>query len=319
MLQPGAGDVGPARGRGAGRARRTCGRRCRPSTGSPSGSRRRRGLLGEKPANPGPDWFDGLAASLARAIEALPDERYDAIVVDEGQDFEADWLLGLELLLRNPDDGILWIFHDPGQALYRDDVVAGLGLQRFELFEDWRSPAPVAELAGRFYRGPGEPCAMAEGGRAPTVIEAAAGPPTVEAVRQQLHRVLVDEGVRSWNVAVLSGQSASKSDVWRQRSFGNVVLWNGAIDAEGRSLGLPGEYVPDEPADDGVVLFETVRRFKGLERPVVILCELPEEAERLDQLLYTALTRSTTQLIVIAPPALARRLRERPRAAGGAS
>ena len=84
--------------------------------------------------------------------------------------------------------------------------------------------------------------------------------------------------MRSWHVAVLSGGSATRSDVWRQRRFGNAELWNGAIDDAGRSLGLPAEEVPDAPADDGVVLFETIRRFKGLERPVVILCELPEEA-----------------------------------------
>ena len=40
---------------------------------------------------------------------------------------------------------------------------------------------------------------------------------------------------------------------------------------------------------------------------VVILCELPVEAVRLDQLLYTALTRATTYLVVITPPALAAR------------
>jgi UvrD-like helicase family protein/nuclease-like protein/type III restriction/modification enzyme restriction subunit len=267
------------------------------------------GLLRAKPADPGPEWFDGLAANLVPAISALPAERYEAIVVDEGQDFAADWLVGLELLLRNPDDGILWVFHDPGQALFRDDVVADLGLERLELFEDYRSPAPVAELAGRFYQGPGTPVPMAEEGRTPEVIEAAAGADTVEAVRRTLHHVLVEEDVRPWHVAVLSGQTASKSDVWHQRRYGNVELWNGAIDDDGRSLGLPGELVPEEPKDDGVVLFETVRRFKGLERPVVILCELPDEGDRLDQLLYTALTRATAHLVVIAPATLARRLR----------
>ncbi len=269
----------------------------------------RAGLLGPKPANPGPEWFDGLAANLVPAIEALSDVRYDAIVIDEGQDFAADWLLGLELLLQDPDHSILWVFHDPGQALYRDDVVGALGLEPFELFEDYRSPAPVAALAARFYRGPGEPTPMSEGGLAPVVMEADPGPPTVEAVRRELHRVVAVEGVRPWDVVVLSGRPAVDSEVWRQRRFGNLELWNGAIDDAGRSKGLPGELVPDEPADDGVVLFETIRRFKGLERAVAILCELQPDADRLDALLYTALTRATVQLIVIAPPVLAARLR----------
>jgi superfamily I DNA and RNA helicase len=66
--------------------------------------------------------------------------------------------------------------------------------------------------------------------------------------------------------------------------------------------------VPEPPLDAGVILFETIRRFKGLERPVIVLCELPAEGTRLDALLYTALTRSTTHVVVIAPPALAARL-----------
>ena len=91
------------------------------------------------------------------------------------------------------------------------------------------------------------------------------------------------------------------------RRFGNAVLWNAAIDDAGESLGLAPEDVPDEPTD--VVLYESIRRFKGLEREVIVLVELPEEGERLDELLYVGLTRATTQLVVIAPPALARRFR----------
>ena len=65
--------------------------------------------------------------------------------------------------------------------------------------------------------------------------------------------------------------------------------------------------MPDEP--DDVVLFETIRRFKGLEREVIILVELPDAGERLDELLYVGLTRATTHIVAIAPPALAQRLR----------
>jgi len=255
------------------------------------------------------EWWDrALPAALDAAIDRLPDERYHAVVVDEGQDFELPWLESLGFLLFEPDDDIFWVFHDPGQALFRDDRVAELGLDRIDLFEDYRSPRPVAELAARFYRGPLEPYAVTEGGTPPVVIPAAPRRDTTEAVRKQLHHLLEDEGIRSWNIAVLSGGSAVRSEVWRQREFGNARLWNGAIDDEGRSLRLAAEDVPEVPAENGVVLFETVRRFKGLERPVVILCELPEEAERLDALLYTGLTRATAHLVVIAPPALAGRL-----------
>ena len=269
------------------------------------------GTLPPKPAHLPQDWWDvTLPGALDAAIDALPDERFHAVVIDEGQDFEPAWLTSLEFLLHNPVDGILWVFHDPGQALYRDDRVADLGLDRLDLFEDYRSPAPVAELAARFYHGPTEPYAMTLAGHRPVIVEAEPGHDTVEAVRKQLHRLLEEEEIRAWHVAVLSGTSAPKSEVWKKRRFGNVDLWNGAIDDDGASLGLPAEEIPDAPPDAGIVLFETIRRFKGLERPVIILCELPEEGPRLDQLLYTAFTRATAHLVVIAPPSLAARLRE---------
>lgn len=108
-------------------------------------------------------------------------------------------------------------------------------------------------------------------------------------------------------LAVLSGRSAPESEVWRTRRFGNVVLANEAINDDGTSRQLPHEEIAEEPSD--CVLFETIRRFKGLEREVVVLVELPEAATRLDELLHVALTRATTQLVVIAPPGLASRLR----------
>ena len=269
------------------------------------------GVLEPRPVPPTPEWWnDTLPNALLEAVDRLPDERFGAIVVDEGQDFEPAWLESLEFLFLNPEDGVFWVFHDPGQALAKDDRVGELGLERLELFEDWRSPTPVADVAARFYRGPTPPEPMSSEGRAPEVIEAAPGADTVDAVRLVLHRLIGEEGVRSWQIAVLSGTTASKSDVWRVRQFGNAVLWNGAIDDAGLTLGLAADAVPEEPGD--VVLFETIRRFKGLEREVVILCELPVEGARLDQLLYTGLTRATTYLVIVTPPELAGRFRPRP-------
>jgi hypothetical protein len=270
---------------------------------------RRAGTLPPKPARLPGDWFDVvLPKALDDAITALPDERFGAVIVDEGQDFELGWLESLEFLFRNPDDGVLWVFHDPGQALYRDDVVDRMAnMVRLDLYEDYRSPVPVAELAAGFYRGDVRPEPMGEGGRPAIVKAVAPGRATVEEVRRRLHDLVEVQGVRPWDIVVLSGQSAPNSDVWRERRFGNLELWNGAIDDGGASLRLAADQVPDEPPDAGIVRFETVRRFKGLERPVVILCELPDEHARLDQLLYTALTRATALLVVLVPPKLSQR------------
>ncbi len=263
------------------------------------------------PSRPSPiprEWWDEtLPDALDGAIDADPDERYHAVIVDEGQDFSIGWLESLALLLFDTEHGVFWVFHDPAQALFRPDVVAQLGLERLELFEDHRNPPAVARLASRFRSGSDEVEIYREEGLPAEIVEAAPGAATVEALRKTLHRLTVEEQVPEFRIAVLSGVSASASDVWRKRKYGNVTLWNEAHDDAGRSRGLPPEQVPDEPAD--VVLFETIRRFKGLEREVIILCELPEEAGRLDELLYVGLTRATTHLVVIAPPALAKRLR----------
>ena len=45
-----------------------------------------------------------------------------------------------------------------------------------------------------------------------------------------------------------------------------------------------------------------------MEREVVVLVELPVTGDRLDELLYAGLTCATTELVVVAPPELARRL-----------
>ncbi|MFN8630042.1 MAG: AAA family ATPase [Chloroflexota bacterium] len=278
------------------------------------------GLLEPHGPNLPDGWFAALPGALERAIPMLPGERFHAIVIDEGQDFEAEWLLVLQQLLYEPDEGVLWVFHDPGQAIRGPDLVHQLDLpETLYLYENLRNPPSIAALAARFYTG-GESIwdqrgllegVDADSAAAPrfTVITARPGRDTVEAVRRELHRLRIVEHVRAWELAVLSGTSAARSDVWAARRYGDCELWNGAIRDDGTSLGLPLEDVPDEPMDDGAVLFETVRRFKGLERSVVILCELPSEGPRLNELLYSALTRPTTELVIIAPPDLAARLR----------
>jgi hypothetical protein len=48
------------------------------------------------------------------------------------------------------------------------------------------------------------------------------------------------------SIAVLSGVSLDHSAVWKQRLYGNQVLWNGAVGDDGKLLRLAAG-VPEQP------------------------------------------------------------------------
>jgi hypothetical protein len=244
-------------------------------------------------------WEETLPDALDEAIVELG-PRFHAVVVDEGQDFDAEWLVSLDELLHAPGEDVLYVFHDPAQAIYREDVVETLKLMTYDLDENCRNPGPIHRFAIGYATGAPDTVALREDGRAPEVIEAEPGKPTLDALASVLHRLRVEEGVRPWEIAVLVGGSLEGSVVWQQRRFGNEVLWNGQVDDTGRTVGLAAADVPEQPGD--VIVCDSIRRFKGLEKPVVILVELSPEDKRLAKLLYIGASRAKQHLVVIAPP-----------------
>ncbi|MGH7822173.1 MAG: DEAD/DEAH box helicase family protein, partial [Candidatus Binatia bacterium] len=47
-------------------------------------------------------WAETAAEKLVEALDLYPDERFDAVIVDEGQDFREYWWIAVEKLLRDP-------------------------------------------------------------------------------------------------------------------------------------------------------------------------------------------------------------------------
>jgi hypothetical protein len=261
---------------------------------------REAGTLPKKPNPVTPEWFsETLPDALDEAIDEIG-PRFHAIVIDEGQDFDADWLMSLDELLQSPGEDVLYVFHDPAQAIYRDDVVETLGLTPFDLDENCRNPGPIHDFAMGHAPDAPETSALRENGRAPELIVAEPGEPTLDALRRVLHRLRAEEGVRPWEIAVLVGGSLDDSAVWHERRFGNEVLWNGQVDESGRPLGLAAKDVPQQPSD--AILCDSIRRFKGLEKPVIVLVELKSDDKRLERLLYIGSSRARQHLVVIAPP-----------------
>jgi len=61
-------------------------------------------------------WDVRLPGLLTEAVDLL-DRSFDAILVDEAQDFLPDWIAALQLLLADEQEGLLFLFADQNQAI----------------------------------------------------------------------------------------------------------------------------------------------------------------------------------------------------------
>ena len=64
-------------------------------------------------------WEEELPGIMAELATDLPDgERYDAIIVDEAQDFADSWWVPLLRALKDPDRGGLYVYSDENQRIF---------------------------------------------------------------------------------------------------------------------------------------------------------------------------------------------------------
>ena len=265
------------------------------------------GTLPPKPDPVTPEWFaETLPGCLDDAIGVLG-PRYQAILIDEGQDFDSAWVVSLEGLLHGGHDDVLYVFHDPAQAIIRDDQTAALGLPEFALDLNCRNPQPIHALCAPLVKAGLAHQALRPDGPPPELIRADVDAEAIAALDVVLHRLVGEEGVEPGSILVLTGLGLDKSAVWAHRRYGDQVLWNGAVGDGGHLLGLADADIPEAPPD--AVLCESIRRFRGLERRVVVLVEVPrDDPGRLDRLLYIGMSRAREHLVLIAPLAVIRRV-----------
>jgi hypothetical protein len=249
------------------------------------------GQVGLDPARPtGTDEWEQV--SLSAAADALPllGSQCDFLVVDEAQDLsEQDWLL-VEEIAR--DHG-LWAFHDPAQRFWNERTIPErLFAARFRLQETHRCHPAILTLA------------QACGGATldePTVRQAIAD-----------HTIGIDP---SPSAATVTDRVAREIDRLRGAGLaaGDIaVISLRGREAESAVLGRTHLGTHDVvPADDAgiadAVICDTFLRFKGLERPAVIVTDLGGVANSKREVrLYIALTRALDLVRIVGEGAAVR-------------
>ena len=99
-------------------------------------------------------WFDRLVA-IFNKNQLEEQEKFDAIIIDEGQDFEESWIKFLKYFLL--PDGEMLFAKDAAQNIYdrkdwTDEVLSKLGFSRtwFNLENGYRFPPDYADLLQKF-------------------------------------------------------------------------------------------------------------------------------------------------------------------------
>ena len=102
-------------------------------------------------AEPGADddsayWEQRLPQQMVSLAEALPEgERFDAFVVDEGQDFSDAWWPALLAGLKDRATGGLYVFADEGQRVFARAGRPPVDLVTIELDENLRNTKEIAQ------------------------------------------------------------------------------------------------------------------------------------------------------------------------------
>lgn len=239
--------------------------------------------------------------------------RYDAVVVDEAQDIESVWWLPIHELLRDPINGILYVFGDDNQDLYNTDpseigIRMLVDLPRFEIAESRRLTRSLHAFADRFAHpltGVTRSSARGPVGRPVEVVvyqtavasdgpSSSAGHGCRSLLRTTLHRLVSREEIDPKDIVVLTPVDAIDSWLIGDHASPYVGSFHLLDD-------LTGGHCTRKGCDSRHVTGTTVHRFKGLESAVVVLAEIDARMDwhELLPLIYVGATRARTHLVVI--------------------
>lgn len=245
--------------------------------------------------SPDQSWFDRtLPEALADAVASDPSLGFDAIIVDEGQDFRDGWLTALRLCLREPETGAFYVFYDDNQRVYQREGgwLADLPQSKFHLTRNLRNTRSIHDSSKPWYASPR--ISRAGGPEGQPVVWKAVGPQQSLAslLASTLTDLIEQHGVKPGEIAILTPGTTANHPLARGGRIGGMEFSQAGARA------------------DGQLVFDSIRRFKGMDRPVVLVIDADTLID--PELTYVALTRPSLLLKVFGSAATLARLRAGP-------
>lgn len=226
-------------------------------------------------------WEETLPRLMADLATSLPPgKRYDAVVVDEAQDFADSWWEPVLGSLRDEEKGGLHVFSDENQRIFGRFGRPPVQLVPLVLDHNLRNTKQIHEAFG-----PLAPSRMySRGGEGPDVRFVPCTSEDAIGVADDEVDALLDAGWEPGHVALVTTGKRHPVQVERADFHGQVGYWRTWWD------------------DD--VFYGHVLGCKGLERRAVVLCVNESGThDRAKERLYVGMSRATDVLVVVGDPA----------------
>lgn len=228
------------------------------------------------------DYYGTILPELAkRALSLTPSKRWDAVIVDEGQDFHFGWWSVIESALKEPGKGLLRVFLDSNQAVYGKNIAClQFDVPPFVMKHNLRNTREIVKITKPLlYTGPPV-----------TPLGPQGVPPEMEEIRSMRESLLKaaqlagnlvrDERISADDIAILLPAEEQ------------VEMISGPLN----DVGLKYKRAHEDHA--GLLIVDTIRRFKGLEAAVVVMVVDRESAEN-RELGYVGVSRAKSRLFIL--------------------
>lgn len=251
--------------------------------------------------------FDEYLPSLCKKIfEENVDKKFDVLIVDEGQDFHKNWYEVLKYMVK--EDGHMFLFYDPLQKQISNSMAEKLNENKdnypyFNLTANYRNSSAItnflSKLINKFYSDVNASYSKFSkfDGKKPEFIVADTFDEIVDKSKNKVIRLIKEENFNGRDIAVLNDLSMKPSNYNSKNSLRANLEENNLEVISAREYAMP--YIKE--GYENKITFDSIKRFKGLEKPIIILVNLDNNLDNEDKMrdIYSGLSRARGHLIII--------------------